>query len=68
MTSAIGARMFARPGGIQALAEEAVVRLAAGEWRPAVTTYPLADAAEAHRALAARDTTGKVVLIADSGP
>ncbi|GAA5116378.1 zinc-binding dehydrogenase [Alloalcanivorax gelatiniphagus] len=68
VTSAIGARMFARPGGIQALAEEAVARLAAGEWRPALTTYPLAGAAEAHRALAARDTTGKVVLITDAGP
>ena len=68
VTSAIGARMFARPGGIQALAEEAVARLAAGEWRPALTSYPLADAAGAHRALAGRDTTGKVVLIADAGP
>ena len=66
VTSAIGARMFARPGGIQALAEEAVERLAAREWRPTLTAYPLIDAAEAHRALAARDTTGKVVLIADA--
>lgn len=63
VTGAIGARMFARPGGIQALAEEAVALLAAGEWRPALTTYALTDAAEAHRALVARETTGKVVLI-----
>lgn len=63
VTGAIGARMLARPGGIQALAERAVALLAAGEWRPAVTTYDLSDAAEAHRALEARATTGKVVLI-----
>ena len=63
VTGAIGARMFARPGGIQALAERAVALLAAGEWRPAVTSYALFDAAEAHRALEARGTTGKVVLI-----
>jgi NADPH2:quinone reductase len=63
VTAAIGARMFARPGGIQALAEQAVGRLAAGEWRPEVTTYRLDEAAEAHRALAARETTGKVVLL-----
>lgn len=63
VTAAIGARMFARPGGIQALAEQAVQRLTAGEWRPALTTYALADADEAHRALTARETTGKVVLV-----
>jgi NADPH2:quinone reductase len=63
VTAAIGARMFARPGGIQSLAEEAVRRLEAGEWRPVTTRFDLADAAAAHRALAARDTTGKVVLI-----
>jgi NADPH2:quinone reductase len=63
VTAALGARMLARPGGIQALAEQAVDRLAQGTWRPTVTAYPLAEAAEAHRALAARETTGKVVLI-----
>ncbi|WP_374455316.1 zinc-binding dehydrogenase [Nocardioides sp.] len=63
VTAAIGARMFARSGGIQSLAEEAVRRLEAGEWRPVTTRFDLADAAAAHRALAARDTTGKVVLI-----
>lgn len=63
VTAAIGARMLARPGGIQALAEDAVRRLEAGEWRPVTTRFDLADAAGAHRALAARDTTGKVVLV-----
>jgi NADPH2:quinone reductase len=64
VTAAIGPRMFARPGGIQSLAEEAVARLAEGGWRPIVTTFPLADAGKAHDALAGRRTTGKVVLIA----
>ena len=41
VSAAIGPRMFARPGGIQALAEEAVARLAAGRWRPLVTRFPL---------------------------
>jgi NADPH:quinone reductase len=63
ITAAIGPRMFARPGGIQALAEEAVARLARGHWRPVVDRFPLGDAAEAHRALVGRRTTGKVVLI-----
>ncbi|MBC2934320.1 zinc-binding dehydrogenase [Nocardioides sp. zg-1228] len=63
VTAAIGARMFARPDGIQGLAREAVDRLAADEWRPATTRFPLAEAAEAHRALSERRTTGKVVLL-----
>ncbi|WP_322921753.1 zinc-binding dehydrogenase [Nocardioides renjunii] len=63
VTAAIGARMFARPGGVQGLAREAVERLGTGAWRPTTTGFPLADAAEAHRALAGRRTTGKVVLL-----
>jgi NADPH2:quinone reductase len=63
VSAAVGPRMFARPGGIQALAVEAVAKLAAGEWRPLVTRFALADAPEAHRALVERRTTGKVVLI-----
>ena len=63
VTAAIGARMFARPGGIQGLAEEAVKRLVAGEWRPVVHRFPLEHAADAHRALVERRTTGKVVLV-----
>jgi NADPH2:quinone reductase len=64
VTAAIGPRLMQRPGGIQAFAEEAVRRLASGEWHPVVTRFALADAAEAHRALVERRTTGKVVLIA----
>lgn len=63
VTAAVGPRMFARPGGIRALAEEAVRQLAAGRWRPVVHPFPLADAAAAHRALVERATTGKVVLL-----
>lgn len=62
--AAIGPRMFARPGGIHALAVEAVERLTAGRWHPIVhPPFALADAAEAHRAIVGRTTTGKVVLV-----
>jgi len=63
VSAAIGPRLFARPGGIQRLAELAVERLETGAWSPVVDRFPLADAAEAHRALSDRRTTGKVVLI-----
>jgi NADPH:quinone reductase len=63
VTAAIGPRMLARPGGMQALAKEAVERLENGEWRPVVDRFPLDRAADAHTALEARGTTGKVVLI-----
>ena len=63
VTAAVGPRMFARPGGIKALAEEAVARLAEGAWRPVVQRFALAEAAAAHRALTGRATTGKVVLL-----
>jgi NADPH2:quinone reductase len=63
VSAAIGPRLFARPGGIQRLAELAVERLEAGVWSPVVDRFPLADAADAHRALTGRRTTGKVVLI-----
>lgn len=59
----LGPKMFARPGGIRGLAEEAVARGGRGEWRPLTTTYPLADAARAHRDLETRRTVGKVVLV-----
>jgi NADPH2:quinone reductase len=34
-----------------------------GRWVPLVTSFPLAKAADAHRALENRETVGKVVLI-----
>ncbi|MDQ4052966.1 MAG: zinc-binding dehydrogenase [Actinomycetota bacterium] len=58
----LGPRMMSLPGGIKGLAERAVARVAAGEWRPLVTTYPLADAARAHADLEGRRALGKVVL------
>jgi len=59
----LGPRMFALPGGIKGLAERAVAKVAAGEWRPLVTAYPLADAARAHTDLEGRRALGKVVLL-----
>lgn len=64
VTAAVGPRMFSRPGGIRALAEQAVAELAAGRLSPLVNPpFRLADAAEAHRALTSRATVGKVVLV-----
>jgi NADPH:quinone reductase-like Zn-dependent oxidoreductase len=45
------------------LAAQALAEAAAGRWVPAVQTFPLAAAAEAHRQLEQRQTSGKVVLI-----
>lgn len=59
----LGPRMAALPGGIPGLAARALDRVSAGEWRPLVTTYPLADAARAHADLEGRRALGKVVLI-----
>ncbi|OPC83592.1 oxidoreductase [Embleya scabrispora] len=59
----LGPRMMNRPGGIKALAEQALAAAAAGELTPAVTTFALAEAAAAHTALSDRQTVGKVVLI-----
>lgn len=58
----LGPQMFARPGGIKGLAEQAIDRAARGGWSPLVAAYPLAEAARAHRDLEERRTVGKVVL------
>lgn len=63
VTGAIGARILRRPDGLRPLEERALAALAAGEWTPLVTTFPLAEAAAAHRALENRATVGKVVLL-----
>jgi NADPH2:quinone reductase len=62
-TWALGPRMMGLPGGIKGLAERSVARVAAGEWSPLVTTYPLAEAARAHADLEGRRALGKVVLV-----
>lgn len=59
----LGPRMAALPGGIPGLAGRALEKVAAGEWRPLVSTYPLADAARAHAELEGRQALGKVVLV-----
>ncbi|NYJ03459.1 NADPH2:quinone reductase [Nocardioides thalensis] len=59
----LGPRMQRLPGGIPGLAARALARVAAGEWEPLVTAYPLADAARAHDDLEGRRALGKVVLV-----
>ena len=58
----LGAQMQALPGGIPGLAGRALDRVAAEEWRPLVTTYPLGEAVRAHADLEGRRALGKVVL------
>ena len=63
-SAAVGPRLLQRPGGLREFETKALAALTAGELVPAVTaTFPLEDAAEAHRALESRATMGKVVLI-----
>jgi NADPH2:quinone reductase len=58
-SAAVGPRIMNRPGGMRELETRA---LESG-LRPAITSFPLADAAAAHAALEARETVGKVVLL-----
>ncbi|MEU0008665.1 zinc-binding dehydrogenase [Streptomyces sp. NPDC006314] len=60
--SVLGPRMLQKAGGLRALELRALAEAALGRLRPAVTRFPLADAAAAHRALENRGTIGKVVL------
>lgn len=50
------------PSPIRTLELRALAEAATGRLVPAVERFPLAGAAEAHRALENRKTTGKVVL------
>lgn len=60
---AIGAKMIKRAGGLRPLEDRALAAAATGELVPVVgRRFPLARAADAHRALESRDTVGKVVL------
>lgn len=60
---AIGPRLLGRPGGLRPLETRALAAAADGTLVPAVTRFPLKDAAAAHEALENRSTTGKVVLV-----
>jgi NADPH2:quinone reductase len=63
----LGPQMLARPGGLRSLEAEALARAADGSRVPlADAAFPLSDAAGAHRALEARQTYGKVVLMPDA--
>ncbi|MFE3258583.1 zinc-binding dehydrogenase [Nocardia sp. NPDC059091] len=59
----LGPPMLERAGGLRALETRALAEAATGRLRPAVQSFPLAQAAAAHRALESRETTGKVVLL-----
>ncbi|MEU3225472.1 zinc-binding dehydrogenase [Streptomyces sp. NPDC006976] len=59
----LGPAMLSRGGGLRTLETRALAEAAAGRLRPAIRSYPLARAADAHRDLETRGTTGKVVLI-----
>lgn len=60
---ALGAPIFQLPGGLRGLEERALAAAADGTLVPAVTTFPLSDAAGAHAALESRAAVGKVVLL-----
>ncbi|KOX34285.1 MULTISPECIES: zinc-binding dehydrogenase [unclassified Streptomyces] len=62
--SVLGPVMIRKAGGdVRNLELAALAEAAAGTLRPAVHRFPLAEAAQAHRALENRGTTGKVVLV-----
>ncbi|GAA2679386.1 zinc-binding dehydrogenase [Streptomyces aculeolatus] len=61
----LGPDWLSRIGGenpLRRMEEAALTEAASGRWKPLVQRYPLARAAEAHRALETRGTVGKVVL------
>lgn len=62
-SSALGPAMLKVAGGLRPLEEQALREAVEGWFTPALTEFPLAEAARAHQALQDRATTGKVVLI-----
>ncbi|MEI5099239.1 zinc-binding dehydrogenase [Streptomyces sp. PmtG] len=67
----LGPAMLERAGGdnpLRTLELAALRAHATGHFTPAVQTFPLSEAATAHRALESRTTTGKVVLLPQSSP
>jgi NADPH2:quinone reductase len=64
VSCAIGPRIASRPGGLRGLETDALALGAAGAWVPLIgPTFPLSDAAGAHRAMEGRRTVGKTVLV-----
>nr|WP_042179333.1 zinc-binding dehydrogenase [Kibdelosporangium sp. MJ126-NF4]CEL13766.1 putative oxidoreductase [Kibdelosporangium sp. MJ126-NF4]CTQ99452.1 putative oxidoreductase [Kibdelosporangium sp. MJ126-NF4] len=63
VSAAFRARILNRPGGLRGLETDSLAALAKGELVPFTQTFPLAQAAAAHRALETRGTVGKVVLV-----
>lgn len=64
VTTVLGPGLTAREGGMRSLESEALSRAADDSLRPVVgARFPLAQAAEAHRALVGRRTHAKVVLV-----
>ncbi len=60
----LGPQMMARPGGIGSLEAESLAKAADGTAKVVVgSTFPLDHASEAHHALEARETYGKVILV-----
>ncbi|WP_406055831.1 zinc-binding dehydrogenase [Kribbella sp. NBC_00889] len=59
-TWAIGPKLTPR---LRELEKAALEETVSGRWKAVTTTFPLSEAAAAHRALESRSTTGKVVLI-----
>jgi len=57
---ALGAKVTAQLRALEAAALEETI---SGRWHALTTTFPLAEAGAAHRALETRATTGKVVLL-----
>ncbi|GAB2644966.1 zinc-binding dehydrogenase [Kribbella swartbergensis] len=57
---AIGPKMMPK---LRALETTALEETFSGRWQAVTTTFPLSEAAEAHRALESRASTGKVVLV-----
>ena len=64
VTWAIGPRMLRRPGSLRELEEEALAAATESRLVPLVgQRFPLREAAAAHKAIEARATTGKTVLV-----
>ena len=65
VASVLGPHFITALGGMRVLEEKALNNVASGIWEPMVQSFPLTEAAAAHRALENRATIGKVVLTSD---